>query len=267
MTMISRSTTNNPNPGLKEKPGQQGQGNLAWLSGLGEEDGVRLDENGIILWGGSSLADFRVRIAQSRARNDMLPSFWSGCGILLGGGKFASVPLDLKPDPSDPAGRDPISAVPSRNAVRMCSLEAYDSPEWYPNVAVIRFAEKHADVHDHIARLQSDRSIIDLAALILPWLGYVWGISGSDNPLAKGLGLPSAAFVETVFAMAGFELTPGLASASSCPEAIWQSAKWWTDFYDAITADPSTSAKAVAMTPKGYFVVRQSSAVVKSDSP
>ena len=61
---------------------------------------------------------------------------------------------------------------------------------------------------------------------MLPWLAFLWGVSGSTNPLLSGTGLPSSAFVETVFAMAGFELTPGLSSASSCPEAIWQSAKW-----------------------------------------
>jgi hypothetical protein len=71
-----------------------------------------------------------------------------------------------------------------------------------------------------------------------------WGTKGSSNPLLEGKGVPSSAFVETVFAMAGFELTPGLSSASSCPEAMWQSAKWWTDFYEKTATGSSSSAKS-----------------------
>jgi len=40
-------------------------------------------------------------------------------------------------------------------------------------------------------------------------------------------GMPSAAMLETAYATNGFDLTPGLESRSSCPEAIWQSASWW----------------------------------------
>jgi hypothetical protein len=37
--------------------------------------------------------------------------------------------------------------------------------------------------------------------------------------------------LEVVFGAAGFDLTPGLESRSSCPEAIWQAAKWWHEYY------------------------------------
>jgi hypothetical protein len=158
----------------------------------------------------------------------------------------------------------------------MCPLEEYDDPQRYPNVAVVRFAKIHDLVHNDIQRLQADRSILDLTALMLPWLGFVWGTGGAPNPLLNGTGLPSAAFVETIFAMAGFELTPGLSSASSCPEAIWQSAKWWTDFYKSISdaskvsKDKSTKAKsskegtskAVVMVPTGFLTIRQPAAAI-----
>ncbi len=79
-----------------------------------------------------------------------------------------------------------------------------------------------------------------------------------------GIGLPSSAFVETVFAMANFELTPGLSSASSCPEAIWQSAKWWTGFYKSVAdSDDARKKTAVAMVPEGCYIVRQPSAAVQ----
>jgi hypothetical protein len=37
--------------------------------------------------------------------------------------------------------------------------------------------------------------------------------------------------MEAAFAARGFDLTPGLESRSSCPEAIWQAATWWHGFY------------------------------------
>ena len=153
---------------------------------------------------------------------------------------------------------------------------------------MIRFAETHDNALRDIERVKADRSLIDLPTLILPWLGYVWGTVGAANPLSNGIGVPGAAFVETVFAMAGFELTPGIASAASCPEAIWQSAKWWTDYYEGAAKERKeaisrsaaaaggrkagkTSAPAggsdqlraaVPMTPTGFFVVRQRAAAV-----
>ena len=260
MALTSRSTIDVSNPDLREETPQEGERNKQWLARIGNQDGI-------ILLGGSSLADFRVRVAQSSLRGDMLPSYWSLCGILLAGEVFASVPLGPGSD---------ISAVPKNNAVRMCPFVEYDDPKLYPNIAAIRFAKLHDAVHNDIRRLQTDRSIIDLPALMLPWLGFVWGTSGAANPLLNGIGLPSAAFVETVFAIAGFELTPGLSSASSCPEAIWQSAKWWTDFYkraaNVPTAGKAKSAKgksrkdeaprALAMVPTGSFALRQRSAAI-----
>jgi hypothetical protein len=52
----------------------------------------------------------------------------------------------------------------------------------------------------------------------------------SGNPLLNEYGIPSAVLVEYSVGAAGLDLTPGLASRSSCPEAIWQSAKWWQGY-------------------------------------
>jgi hypothetical protein len=38
--------------------------------------------------------------------------------------------------------------------------------------------------------------------------------------------------LEIVFGAAGFDLTPGLESRASCPEAMWQAAKWWHEYYE-----------------------------------
>jgi hypothetical protein len=49
--------------------------------------------------------------------------------------------------------------------------------------------------------------------------------------------------------IAGLELTPGLSSQSSCPEAIWQAAKWWYQFYAQINGD--------GQLPSGIYMLRQ----------
>ena len=266
MAVMRRSQALEANRALKEEKPKATEGNRSWLKRKGDADGV-------ILLGGTSVSDFRIRYAQSSLRGDLTPSLWSRCGILLAGGVFATVPLDV----SD------VSAVPSSNGVVRCPLDDIDDPERFPNVAVIRFAKTHEAVRD-IERVSSDRSLIDLPALMLPWLGYVWAATGVANPLSSGIGLPAAAFVETVFAMAGFELTPGLSSASSCPEAIWQSAKWWADYYKSVTkereqtinrlteADGAVGVASAAaaerlgaalpMIPTGFSIVRQRAASV-----
>ena len=53
------------------------ESNRAWLERLGAPDGVKLDENGIVLLGGSSVASFRIRVAQSSMRHDLVPSYRS----------------------------------------------------------------------------------------------------------------------------------------------------------------------------------------------
>lgn len=256
MAGSAHSTSKKPNNLLvAQQLAGENEGNLAWLARLGAPGGVKLDENGIILLGGSSLASFRIRVAQSSMRRDLFPSYWSHCGILLGGGEFATVPLSPTND---------VSSIPGRNGVELSKLDDFDDPTRWPNVAVVRFARRHVEILDHIGRLEDDRSIVDLPAMMLRWLGFVWGVPGAANPLSEGIGVPSAAFVETVFAMAGSELTPGLSSRSSCPEAIWQSAKWWQDFYketlpkDAAREDQNFEG----MPPEGLFVIRQPAAAV-----
>jgi hypothetical protein len=258
MSAIKRSPAAQANPHLKEAEAEAGEGNGAWLKRHGDSDGI-------ILLGGASLAGFRLRVAQSSLRQDMLPSMWSLCGVLLEDGVFASVPLDIAD----------VSAVPQCNGIRRCPIAEYDSPDLYPNIAVIRFAKQHPRCHDDITRVQNDRSIINIPALMLPWLGFIWGAAGGANPLQQGNGIPSAAFVETVFAMSGFELTPGLSSASSCPEAIWQSAKWWTGYYEDVAQDASSGGSdtepaagqpetSVPIVPTGFFAIRQAAATALS---
>lgn len=248
MTLMRQSAAAGPNEHLLETPVRERQSNSAWLKATG----VR---QGIILLGGCSVAHFRLRVAQSHLRRDLTPSCWSFVGI-LDGEAITSVPLDLAADASD---------IVLQNGVQECGVADYDDPERFPNIAVLSFASDFGDVLRGADLLKAERTIVDLPSLMLNWLGYLWSTGQVGNPLAAGYGVPSAVFVETVYGMTGVELTPGLASSASCPEAIWQSAKWWHNFYkeealDAGGPEPDASDAPDAAIPKGFYMLRQAAA-------
>lgn len=245
MLAIRRSPAAAPNDRLTEAPAREGESNRQWLARVGAAEGI-------LLLGGNSLAHFRIRVAQSHVRSDFVPSFWSLVGILEGDRTFVSVPLDLIGSASE---------VPRRNGVQRCVLADYDDPAHFPNIAVLQFTRDAQPIKDNIERITEQRNVVDLPRLMVSWLAYIWGTGRSGNPLLEGEGLPSAAFVETVYGLSRLELTPGLASASSCPEAIWQSAKWWHQFYEGRTTT-GDDAHAVATIPTGNFTIRQPAAAV-----
>lgn len=222
--------------------------NRAWLSQARRELGLGA-RGDVILLGGGSVVDFRLRVAQSHARHDLTPSYWSLVGIVKNDDEFVTVPLDTWPDPA---------SIPATNAITTVPLSTYDDGWRYPNIAVVRFPGATDDVLDAAERLRKQRSVADLPALIVAWLGFVWGNGGSGNPLVAGFGLPSAVLVEIAFGLVGVELTPGLASASSCPEAIWQSVKWWQNFYtETAPGHTEGSAASTDTSPWGRYVTRQ----------
>lgn len=256
------SAAEEPNPALKVLPrpetdsaratrglppsdgaGSDLEGNAEWLARcpLGE---------GIILLGGSSLSEVRVRFAQSQLRHDLTPSYWSLCGILSREGTIRTVPLE-QPD---------VAAVPAANGLRTLDLQTFDDILAWPNIAVLYFGADRAKL-DQTASLAGRRTTIDLPELLVAWLAYAWGTAGGPNPLLHGQGLPSAAYVETIYSLAGIELTPGLSSAASCPEAIWQASKWWHEYY----AGASKSRRQRAGTiPSGWYRLLQPSAMIQT---
>jgi len=248
---IRQSNAEKANAKLVEVKAEANETNSAWLKRVKATDGV-------LLLGGAAISHFRIRVAQSHARHDLTPSSWSLAGILLDDTKFLSVPLELYDDASE---------IAQDNGVQICNMAGYDDPERFPNIAVLRFTRDTTKIitnsklisGDREAKRPSQRNIIDLPTLMLPWLSYIWICGKASNPLADGLGVPSAAFVETVYGIAGIELTPGLASATSCPEAIWQAAKYWQDFYkEAAKTDSRRDAKQ--QVPIGQYAVRQKAA-------
>jgi hypothetical protein len=246
MISIRQSTATGPNTKLKEVDPKKKETNSAWLKRVGAK-------NGIILLGGATVSHFRIRVAQSHARGDLKPSLWSLVGILIDGDKFLSVPLELCGDASE---------IATRNGVTTCPIADYDDPGKFPNIAVFSLTDNTAMISEKAYLVAGDgkrpaqRSIVDLPTLMLPWLRYIWVAGNATNPLSEDKGVPSAVFVETVYGMAGIELTPGLASATSCPEAVWQAAKYWHEFYHE-EAQQTLDKYAKQYVPNGWYALRQ----------
>jgi len=245
MISIRHSPATRQNDAVQEVPARSGESNRQWLSRVGATEGI-------VLLGGSSVAHFRIRVAQSHVRQDLSPALWSLTGILVDQNTLLSVPLDWRGDASE---------IPRTNGVQTSALDRYDDAERFPNIAVLRFATATAPIRAHAERVQAQRSVIDLPSLMVPWLAYIWSAGEAGNPLLAGHGLPCAVFVETVYGIAGIELTPGLSSTSSCPEAIWQAARWWHEFY-AETPATGRGERVGPIVPTGQFALRQRAAAV-----
>jgi hypothetical protein len=248
---IRQSTAEKANSKLEEVKAEPDETNSAWLTRVGAKDGV-------LLIGGASITHFRIRVAQSHARADLKPSSWSLAGILLNESTFLSVPLELSGDSAE---------IAQGNGIQKCKISDYDDPARFPNIAVLRFTRDNDKIltnckllgGDREAKRPAQRNIIDLPTLMIPWLSFIWIAGKGGNPLTDGLGLPSAAFVETVYGIAGIELTPGLQSATSCPEAIWQAAKYWHLFYKE-AAKTDNRRNAAQQIPSGQYAARQKAA-------
>ncbi|EYF01646.1 hypothetical protein [Chondromyces apiculatus] len=256
MLPIRHSHETQANQAIVEQPPGEDD-NVAWLARAPVHEGL-------VLLGGADLAHFRLRIAQSDARQDLRPSYWSLVGILRGG-TITSAPLD----------HGDVAAVPSHNGVITRAFSEYADPARYPNVAVIAFAVAPDEIDKGIQRVRRQRSVPDLPDLIVRWLSYVWAVGRTPNPLLDQQGVPSAAFVSAVYGLAGLDLTPGLASAASCPESIWHAARWWHSFYAAQAQDAGAPASvrsahapasaripSTSGAPRGVYCIRQRAAAI-----
>jgi hypothetical protein len=225
-----RSSSNEKNPHFKElKRGPQ-QTNLQW----GEKAVEAMKTGGIDRWtyialvGGSDSMAFRLRVAQSHLRADMLPSFWSEVLLLqlegetTKGAQAIHVPLIQREAPE--------FATRTNGVVRR-PLGDFDDPERYPNIAIIALPIAQENILERIEAFSLQRSTLDALEHVLRWLAFAWGSARTPNPLHDNVGLPSACMLETVTAAEQFDLTPGLEARASCPEAIWAAARYWHKYF------------------------------------
>lgn len=230
MLNIVASTTEQLNPDFVQNKRNGSEDNVKWvnrnLKTLASEDGAK-GLSYLVLIGGKQKAYFHTRVAQGHLRNDMSPSHWSHVGLLQGSGptkKGALWEISLEPTGG-------FGYPPSDNGVQNGYLSNYASKNMYPNIAVMGIPIKLSAMKKTLKQFKKQRVDIDCVELLLLWLGYVWGVGRADNPLFDGYGTPSAAFIEALSSANGYDLTPGLESRASCPEAIWQAARWWHEFH------------------------------------
>ncbi len=231
---VLRSPAVTRNPDVIERVRAPGEDNLAWIGRMVQEGLVETGPNWslLLLVGGDDPLSFRLRVSQSHVRHDLSPSAWSHVVFVpkLAPTLAESQVREVSLAPASGFGK--YGFAPPRNALQDNRLGAYADPADYPNIAILSAPVKAADVGESLDRLAAQRSILDAPQLILRWLGYCWGVGVPASPLTEGFGMPGAAILEAAFAAKGFDLTPGLESRSSCPEAIWQAATWWHQFYE-----------------------------------
>lgn len=231
MVRQARCSTTDRNPNFTERARSSGEGNLAW----GERAAIEMRADAgpdawtyIALLGGSDTLSFRLRVAQSHLRRDMLPSYWSEAILIqlnsatLQGAQAVYVPL------AQPGG---AAYSPHENGVVPGLLSDFDNPEQYPNIALIALPVPQQKIMARVEAFRSSRSSLDALEHVLRWLAFAWGVARTGNPLHENYGIPSACMLEMVCAAEDFELTPGLESRASCPEAIWASAIYWHDYF------------------------------------
>jgi hypothetical protein len=189
-------------------------------------------------------------------RPDLLPSYWSDAAILVRGKPPASlaqaqalyVPLS-QPDTG--------AFAPTDNGVVSRPFAWFDDPAQFPNLALIAIPVAQAGVVKRVETFRCSRSTLDALEHLLRWLAFCWGVSRTGNPLLENYGIPSSCMMETVFAAENFDLTPGLESRASCPEAIWSAALYWHKYFKK-TADAEPVGRYT--TGHGYDILHDKSA-------
>jgi hypothetical protein len=235
MLSILGSNATSSNKRLRNVTRRTGEDNGEWLArNLTEGSGTD-----IVLLGGSNEVSFRLRTTQAHVRHDLHPSHWSHVLLLDKPSKKIET-SSVYEISLDPAGGFDFPAP--TNGIQKEKFRPYLNPTRYPNIAVLKVPVAQKEVLIALERFQLQRAVLDSVELIVHWLAFVWGVARTPNPLLENRGIPSSAMLEVIFGAAGYDLTPGLESRSSCPEAIWQAAKWWHEYYEKQDREPLTGA-------------------------
>lgn len=226
-----RSPATEPNDAFTAFDRPAGEDNLHWLGRVLADMGTvdPTESTCLMLLGGSDTLSFRLRVAQSHLRRDMLPSFWSEAIVVQLRGADVTRARALHVPLLQPAD-GPLAT--STNGVVGRPLKDFADPVRWPNIAFIALPVPQATVIAKVEAFEHSRSTLDALEHILRWLGFAWGAARTPNPLVDGIGLPSACMIETACAAANFDLTPGMESRASCPEAIWVAARQWYEYFE-----------------------------------
>jgi hypothetical protein len=110
-------------------------------------------------------------------------------------------------------------------------------------------------------RPETDSTRYDLGQLRARWFEYLVDPVVQPNPLAEGVAMPSAAYVQLAYDAAGVDLSPGAMQRNTAPEHIWQLVRRL--YRDAELMDESghRAPRVVA----GWYCVRDRSALPAPD--
>lgn len=182
----------------------------------------------IVLAGGKDVVSFRIRVAQSHLRSDMLPSFWSECGLLnITKSKFTTATFHNLPL-FQPALE---TYAPTRNGLVDLPFNKLPTQKHYSNLALLAIPVEQKKIIKSLKDYKGARVSYDAVENILPWLAYVWGAGNATNPLMQQIGFPSAMMLNQIFSANGFDLAPGVNANLSAPETFWSGVKHWQDYY------------------------------------
>jgi len=206
------------------------ESNPEWIKRAYES--FSLDKNDdwsfLILAGGKDVISFRIRVAQSHLRSDMLPSFWSECALFkiekgnFSTAKFCNLPL-FQPEFE--------TYAPARNGLVEQSFNKLSTKKDFPNIALLAIPVEQKKIIQSLNKYKYERVSYDAVENILPWLAFVWGAGNAANPLMQQIGYPSAMMLNQIYSANGFDLAPGVNANLSAPETFWSGVKHWQDFY------------------------------------
>jgi hypothetical protein len=145
------------------------EANLDWLKRAYES--FALDNitgwSFIVLAGGKDVASFRIRVAQSHLRGDMLPSYWSECALFkIQDGDFSSAAFFNLPL-FQPAT---ATYAPTRNGLIELPFNKLPTQKDYPNLALLAIPVPQEQILQSLAEYQKSRVSYDAVENILPWL-------------------------------------------------------------------------------------------------
>jgi hypothetical protein len=175
MLTLVNSTASDRNAKFSRADRLRNEDNIAWLQRqLADMGTPQLQLTHLVLLGGRGLTAFRLRVAQSHVRHDLLPSNWSHAMLL--GELAASIEdttiyeLSLEP-------RGGFQKMPETNGLQTSTLAFYKRGKDFPNVALLRLpvpvaawltaptAEGRIPPLDHFQR---QRAILDAPAWLCP---------------------------------------------------------------------------------------------------
>ncbi len=118
------------------------------------------------------------------------------------------------------------------NGLQRATLPAYDNPERFPNIAVLRvpvttseWLEPADDEVSILERFRMQRSVVDTTELFLEWLAFVWGRS-RQQPAVRRPGCAVGRDGGGGPQRGPLRRYSGPGDRANCPEAIWQTGRW-----------------------------------------